>query len=200
MTRKLEYLLLTLLIPAVMGCNGGNEQDKSIASTHPKLEKQLAKDSVTTPVNDANSEELYNRYRITMEEYETEGEYAVKNMYKGTMPALDEKSHESAGTYKSALQEGLREGVNFAGKYTVVSVGCGTTCQYHFIVDRQTGKITERIQSSIGAKFNANSRIFVINPPDSTVNYSNCTNCTPEAYVMENDKLRKLSYETDIQE
>lgn len=198
MISKFKYLLLSLITPAALSCSSGTEEEKTIASTHPKLEEQLERDSVTTPMQAGNSTDLYQRYRITMEEYEQDMSYAVEKVYSGNMPALDERSHPDAGTFKSALRDGLRDGVNFAGKYTVVSVDCGSSCQQHFIVDRENGKITENIQSSVGAKFSANSRIFIVNPPDSTVDYSACNNCTPEAYVMENNKLRKLSYEDEI--
>lgn len=201
MYSKSKYLLLSIITFLFISCSSGNEEDKSIASTHPKLEEQLEEDSLTTPVNWAkpNHDDLYQRYRITMEEYESDGTYSVQQTYQGNMPRLDEGSHPDAGTFRSSFSDGLRDGINFAGKYTVITADCGPNCQQHFIVNRETGKITESVQSSIGAKYSANSRIFIVNPPDSTLDYSNCTNCMPEAYVMENNKLRKLSYEEDIQ-
>lgn len=195
MRSNLKHFLLCLLVPAVMACNNGSEDDKTIASTHPQLEEQLEKDSVTTPVDAANSEDLYQRYRITLEEYENDNAYVVQSIYKGSMPNMDAGSNKEIASHKTALQEGLQEGVNFAGKYTVVTVDCGKPCKQHYIVNRETGKITETIKSSIGAKYSSNSRIFITNPPDSTVDYRECINCMPEAYVMENGKLRKLSYE-----
>lgn len=198
MLNTLKHLLLLFLIPVAVACNSGNEKEKTIASTHPALEEQLADDSLTTPIHNDTSSDLYQRYRITMEEYESDAAYAVQGVYRGSMPLLNESSHPDAGTFKNSLQEGLRNGVNFAGKFTVVTVGCGTTCQQHFIVNRESGEITDKIQSSIGAKYSANSRIFIVNPPDSTFNYSECHSCMPEAYVLENDKLRKLSYEDEI--
>lgn len=195
---KLKHPLLIFIVPALMACSTGNEEEKTIASTHPKLEEKLERDSVRSPVHDASNQDLYQRYRITMEEYEHDGSYAVEGLYSGEMPNLDEGSHPDAGTFRSSLRDGLRDGINFAGKYTVVSVDCGSNCQQHFIVDRETGKITERIQSSRGAKYSSNSRIFIVNPPDASLDYKECLNCTPEAYVMENNKLRKLSYEDEI--
>ena len=74
----------------------------------------------------------------------------------------------------------------------MVTVGCGTTCQEHFVVDRQNGEIIDKVQSSTGAQFNPDSRIFIVNPPDSSLNYVDCPYCEPEAYVLEGGKLRKL--------
>jgi len=200
MLRKIKHPLLLLLVPAVLACSSENEEAKGIASTHPALEEELAEDPVTSPVHNSENEEIYQRYRITMEDYVTDDRYTTESMYDGSLADLDENSHPDAGTFRTSLQEGLRNGVNFAGKYTVVTVGCGSTCQQHFIIDRTTGKIIEKIQSSIGAKYSSDSRIFIVNPPDSTINYSECNYCTPEAYVLEENELRKLSYEHEIQQ
>ncbi|MBC5774847.1 hypothetical protein H8S95_12290 [Pontibacter sp. KCTC 32443] len=192
MYKNLKYPLLLLLTISFLGCNSGTNEDKSISSTHPKLEKQLARDTANLAMRNEENADLYQRYRITTEEYEKSGNYNVPNMYRGKLASVDESSHTDARTFKTALREGLAKGVNFAGKYTVVTVGCGTACQQHFIVDRESGKIVEKIQGSAGARYNANSRVFILNPPDSTINYRDCRNCTPQAYAMENGKLKRI--------
>ena len=190
---KLNKVYLLAAAIALTACQQDRErQDEgSLAETHPKLEKQLDKKAVSEPITEGRNPELYQRYRITMEEYQNSGNYDVGNMYRGRLAPLDEKSHSDAGTHKAALREGLKQGVNFAGKYTVVTVSCGTNCQKHFVIDRETGKILDELQSSIGAKYSPNSRLFILNPPDSTINYQVCRNCTPEAYVFENEEFRK---------
>ena len=193
MYKNLKYPLLLLLATIVLACDS-NTEDKSIGSTHPKLEKQLARDTANLSMRNEENEDLYERYRITTEEYEKSGDYAVGNMYRGRLAPVDEASHTDARTFKSALRDGLAKGVNFAGKYTVVTVGCGTACQQHFIVDRETGKITDKVQGSAGVKYSSNSRIFILNPPDATINYKECQNCTPQAYELVNGKLKKLDH------
>ncbi|WP_125185174.1 hypothetical protein [Botryobacter ruber] len=184
-----------LLACTLFACQSGDSDDKSLGSTHPKLEKQLRKDSVRTPISSDERPDLYQRYRITMEKYETKSDFKVEEKYTGELAPLDEKSHPEATRYKSALLKGMEAGINFADKYTVVTVGCGTACQYHYVVDRQTGKVTDKIQSSAGARYSVNSRIFIINPPDAAINYEECTYCTPEAFVIENGKFRRISEE-----
>lgn len=186
----LPYLLLLPLL--LLGCREADDRDKGLAGTHPELAKDLAKDSLSVPYNDEASEELYNRYRITTEQYMESGNYSVANMYRGRLAPLDEGSHIDAPTFSSVLRKGLEEGVNFAGKYTVVSVGCGTNCQQHYVIDRETGKVLDKVQSSMGASFSADSRLFIVNPPDAAMNYKSCTDCTPKAYVFENSKFRVL--------
>lgn len=186
-----------LLCMAMLGCQSGSDEGKTIASTHPVLEEQLQDDSVRTPITSNENPALYQRYRIMMEEYNTESSYRVQDVYSGRLAPLDEASHADARQFKSAIQKGLQEGVNFAGQYTVVSAGCGTSCQTHFVVDRQSGKIVDKIQGSRGASYSSNSRLFILNAPDPSIDYDACSECTPEAYVLENGRLRKLSEENN---
>ena len=195
MIRKIIIYECLLLFFSVLSCQSGEDEEKSVSSTHPKLEKQLKKDSVRTPITSDERPGLYQRYRITMEKYETRSDFKVEGRYSGELAPLDENSHPEASKYKSALLKGMEAGINFADKYTVVTVGCGTACQYHYVVNRQTGKVTDKIQSSAGARYNLNSRIFIINPPDAAINYEECTYCTPEAFVIENGKFRRISEE-----
>lgn len=185
---KLALLLCTL---TVMSCQSDTEEG-TIASTHPELAEQLAEDSVTMPISDNQNPALYQRYRITMDEYLSSGQYDVGDMYRGRLAPLDESSHTDTRTYRTALTEGLEAGVNFAGRYTVVNVACGANCQMHYVVDRQTGEVLDKLQSRLGAEFSANSRLFIINPPDATMDYNGCPDCAPEAYVFEDGQFTRL--------
>ncbi|WP_299757468.1 hypothetical protein [uncultured Pontibacter sp.] len=189
-TTKWPYLLLLPL--TLLGCQQGNENEDGLASTHPELAEDLAKDSLTVPYNDSTDRDLYDRYRISTEQYLNSGDYNVGNIYRGKLAPLDESSHTDAHTHRAVLQQGLEQGVNFAGKYTVVSIGCGTNCQEHFVIDRETGKVLDKIQSSTGASFNAQNHLFIVNPPDSAINYNACADCEPVAYKFENMKFQQL--------
>lgn len=191
-TRKnLTKLTLSLCTLTVISCQT-NTEEGTIASTHPQLARQLAEDSVTMPITDNKNPGLYQRYRITMEEYRRSGQYDVGDMYRGRLAPLDESSHTDTRTYRTALREGLEAGVNFAGKYTVVTVDCGNSCQLHYVVDRESGKVLDKLQSNVGASYTADSRLFIINPPDALLNDAECHDCTPEAYVFEEGQFQQL--------
>ncbi|RIJ41505.1 hypothetical protein [Pontibacter oryzae] len=167
--RNILWLVLPLAISA---CQESARQENDIASTHPELSEKLSRDSLTLPYTDTTNRKLYDRYRITTEQYMHSGDYGVGTMYRGKLAPLDESSHSDAPTHRSMLQKGMKEGVNFAGKYTVVSISCGTNCQQHYVIDRETGKVLDKIESRMGATFNTKSRLLIINPPDSTRNYA----------------------------
>lgn len=190
----LAYLLLPLSFVAVMGaaCQQQTDEEKTIASTHPKLEEHLQRDTVRMPITSEENPELYQRYRLRMEAYQSDEAFRIQEAYQGRLAPLDENSHSDTRKFRTALRDGLKQGINFAGQYTVVTVGCGTTCQEHYVVNRKDGKVLDKVQSSTGAQYSPDSRIFIVNPPDSSLNYMDCPYCEPEAYVFENDKFKKL--------
>lgn len=191
--KNISYLLLPLTVATLLAaCQQQTDEEKTLASTHPKLEKRLERDSLRAPDTLENNPEIYQRYRLRMDAYQSDEAFRVKEAYKGRLAPLDQESHTDAGKFRTALQNGLKQGINFAGHYTVVTVGCGTTCQEHYVVDRTDGKVLDKVQSSVGAKYSADSRIFIVNPPDSSLNYVECPYCEPEAYVFEQGKFHPL--------
>jgi hypothetical protein len=67
-------------------------------------------------------------------------EYRVA-VSRGRVTPLNLRSHTLARRYRTLLRQQQRdEGVNFAGRYTLASVGCGTGCSITAIVDARTGK------------------------------------------------------------
>src|SRR5690606_2298271 len=79
---------------------------------------------------------------------------------------VDLDSFKGARTFKTKLTEGGKAGPNFAGHYTVVTFGCGTQCQDNWIIDSISGKIYDRFYSVIGQKYQLDSTLMIINPPD----------------------------------
>lgn len=43
--------------------------------------------------------------------------------------------------YRTRIGNGAAQGVNFAGHYAMIEIGCGTSCRFAFIVDLQTGRV-----------------------------------------------------------
>jgi len=56
-------------------------------------------------------------------------------------PKVNLKSHPDARTYRTVLRRGVAEGPNFAGHYSVVGWGCGTSCVQFAVVDVKSGKV-----------------------------------------------------------
>jgi hypothetical protein len=84
-------------------------------------------------------------------------------IYKGELKDPDFKTNPEAKSFITRIKEGCKEGVNFAGHYTLIYWGCGTACQYGVVVDRKTGKIFNGYLSSLGSEFKADSKLIIFN-------------------------------------
>jgi hypothetical protein len=62
-------------------------------------------------------------------------------VYKGKRAPLNLRSAKNANTFRTRLREGAKEGVNFAGHYTLVQWGCGTGCLDVGVIDVKTGTV-----------------------------------------------------------
>ena len=93
-------------------------------------------------------------------------QYRVTQRYNGRPAPVNLNSPE-ARRFRTVLTNGARRGPNFAGHYTVVTWGCGTSCQSMAIVDARTGRVyMTGITASLGVKHQLNSRLLVVNPPE----------------------------------
>jgi hypothetical protein len=67
-------------------------------------------------------------------------EFSVTDIYRGK-PAPVDLSTPNALNFKTRLTEEAAKGPNFAGHYTVVTWGCGTSCVVVSLVDAKTGAV-----------------------------------------------------------
>jgi hypothetical protein len=79
-------------------------------------------------------------------------------------------------------------GTNFGGHFNLARWGCGTSCINGAITDLKTGLVYDIPAASLGYEFRINSRLLVVNPPDSTGNYDNCSYCEPELWLWNDHK------------
>ena len=117
-------------------------------------------------------------------------DYRADAAFKGSPAAVVTEGSKLARTYRTRLREGAAKGPNFAGRFTLVSWGCGASCQEWAVVDARTGQVSEwMIRTSVGAEFRADSRLLLVDTPKLAAEAfggkvpANCTDCgTPGAY------------------
>jgi hypothetical protein len=103
-------------------------------------------------------------------------DFPVSPRYRGK-PAPVRLVTQQARMYRTVLREGARHGPNFAGHYTIVTWGCGTSCLEFAIVDARTGNVyfppfdvafgsnlkQERLQrSDEPLQFHTHSRLLIV--------------------------------------
>jgi hypothetical protein len=98
--------------------------------------------------------------------------------------------------YRTKLREGAARGPNFAGRYTVVTWGCGTGCQILAVVDARTGQLSrETLLLAQGARFKRTSTLLLADPVDTTVKRPTepCSSCgTPAYYRWTGERFRPV--------
>lgn len=125
-------------------------------------------------------------------------DFPATRMYEGVPAPVDLRSNPTAPSYRTRLRQGSRKGPNFAGRYTVVSWGCGSNCETTMIVDADTGRVYDGIGDERGAEFKLTSDLLIADPalpPDLNAYTDNPTDSLPIRYYVWKGHEFKLIYE-----
>ena len=68
-------------------------------------------------------------------------DYSVGERAPATLTPADVRSGAEAHRYRTVLRRSDREPPNFAGHFTIVTIGCGTSCARLAVVDRSSGRV-----------------------------------------------------------
>ena len=67
--------------------------------------------------------------------------------------------------FRTRIRDGARKGPNFAGRFTVVVWGCGSSCQIIAVVDAKTGGLSEQtLRTTNGVEYRRESRLLIADP------------------------------------
>jgi hypothetical protein len=128
-------------------------------------------------------------------------EYRAEDSFEGPPAALATGSSRLARAYRTRLREGVKAGPNFAGHFTLVAWGCGSSCQEWAIVDARTGRVFDwLVRSTAGAEFYPNSRLLIVDSPKRVAEMfggsvpADCAVCgTPDAYEWSGTEWRAIA-------
>lgn len=123
---------------------------------------------------------------IKFEPYIGFDDFKVKAIDHKKYTDLDLKSNKRANNFRTRLREGFKaDTANFAGHYTFVYFGCGSPCQASLVIDRKTGKVYDSPSASLGYDFRVDSKMLIVNPPDTSGFYDYCSYCKPIIYIFD---------------
>ncbi|MGH6804866.1 MAG: tetratricopeptide repeat protein [Methyloceanibacter sp.] len=94
-------------------------------------------------------------------------DFQVREIYKGRTHFPDFKGRDSEfADFRTRISNGLKEGPNFAGHYSIIVVGCGTGCRVVYIADNRTGKVFDfprggEDNQMLELKFRVDSRLLI---------------------------------------
>ena len=211
---KTTFAIFTLTLLAVWSCNDNGQ------SVSTRDNQDLKRDSLTNEVTkktqktialiyESEDIKLYgdttiNKDKISyasikFEPYIGFDDFKIKVVDHRKYADLDIKSNIIASNYQTRLREGYKvDTANFAGHYTFVYFGCGSPCQGSLVIDRKTGKVYDSPSASLGYDFRVDSRMLIVNPPDTSGFYDDCVYCKPIIYIFDEqtktftEKAKKL--------
>ncbi|MGC4128939.1 MAG: hypothetical protein QM564_05125 [Bergeyella sp.] len=102
--------------------------------------------------------------------------------------------------YRTMIKQSFEKNeTNFAGKYIIDYWGCGSPCATGIAINGKNGKLIEIPSASAGYdspyKFRKDSRLLIINPPDSLGYYISGGVYDPELYYLDTLKSKFIKLE-----
>jgi hypothetical protein len=68
--------------------------------------------------------------------------YPATDIYSRPVRMPDFQGRDrNAKDYRTRIRNGIKEGPNFAGRYKVIQIGCGTGCTFVYVADVSTGRV-----------------------------------------------------------
>lgn len=116
--------------------------------------------------------------------------------YSGEVVMPDFSGSESEfRTFRTRIAEGIhKQGISFAGHWTLIEIGCGTNCQFGYAVDLSDGSITPM---PIGGEGYGDTQLYH-EPYSNLLKATWTTGWAPEGrcmigqWLLENDAFREL--------
>lgn len=67
--------------------------------------------------------------------------YPARGRLSGNTVMPDFKGRDrELNSFRTRIRDGMRQGPNFAGRYTLIQIGCGTGCSFVIVANNQTGR------------------------------------------------------------
>lgn len=127
-------------------------------------------------------------------------------MYTGELvaPNFEGNPYACDKEYVDFITEGCKNnGINFAGRYTIIQKSCGCMCEHIFIVDRSNGEIftegmlaTAEGEGRFGFTYKKDSKMIIVDSglftDDNFTHYICFYKTAPEIYVWKSKRFKKL--------
>ncbi|TAZ43704.1 hypothetical protein [Rhizobium ruizarguesonis] len=91
----------------------------------------------------------------------------VFRVYDGPRNFPDFSGRDSKfSTYRTRITNGMTDGPTFAGEYSVIQIGCGTSCSFVYVADNRTGEVFDapvggEDNLSLDLKYDVGSRLMI---------------------------------------
>lgn len=111
--------------------------------------------------------------------------------YRGAAAAVDFSTEPLARAFEQIIERDVEAiGVNFAGRYAVITWSCGEDCQNSAIINVQNGSIIDYgILAAYGLAYSPDSRLLIVNPEANLPSNENAdVSYVTDYYVFDEDE------------
>ncbi len=132
-------------------------------------------------------------------------DYPVKTRLKGK-PVLPKFTGDTA-QFRTRIRNGMKDGPNFAGHFSLIEIGCGGSCIFTFLIDARTGKVVDFPLGGeefyqLQLKYRLDSTLLQADWMDTSVgSYDTCirrfydiSSGTPKQVSQESRKIEQSGY------
>jgi hypothetical protein len=124
-------------------------------------------------------------------------DYPTKTYLKGK--SVLPKMTESVVHFRTRIRNGMKAGPNFGGHYTLIEIGCGTSCIFAFLIDARNGRVVDfplggEENYQLQMKYGIDSTLLQAEWMDTSV--GDYDTCVRAYYDIGSGNLTKVSSET----
>ncbi|WP_105436504.1 hypothetical protein [Neorhizobium tomejilense] len=125
-------------------------------------------------------------------EYAPFTDFPVKSPYSGQSKAPDFAGRDKKFySYRTRIKKGLEAGPNYAGEFSIIQFGCGTSCSVVFIANNRTGQVFDFPFSGEGfgpteLRYRATSSLLMITRRDGR-------DCVMESMTFTNNTWNQIA-------
>jgi hypothetical protein len=164
--KQIKYGLVAVTLTTSIVVNAKSWTDALIDKVVDKVAEAIHIGKSPIQASASNDTSKTSRTEATTSQYNY-SDYPITNIYTGKPAKLNLASNKNARSFKTRLNEGLQDGVNFAGSYSIVTWGCGTECMAGAMVNVQTGQVIDLPEVGFEQGIQKDSALYVVNPnPD----------------------------------
>lgn len=169
---------------------GQSTTDKLLKASIPNKVDTIFQDDYELVVKEADGQvNIWRKFNPK----KTFEDYPVLKKFTGQIPKnLNFSTCKYGKLYETLSRVAADEGPTFAGHYAFARMGCGTSCQVSTIIDLTTGNVYAGTEAAGGYQYQIDSKIIVVNPPDSSGLYYPCFYCIPEQYLWTNNSFKRI--------
>lgn len=122
-------------------------------------------------------------------------------IFRGPFAKPDFRSLPRSEMYKTRILDGAKQGVNFAGHYAIVRIGCGTGCTFSYLINLKSGNISDfpfsgEVYSMLGFEHRPSSNLIKVSWSEFLDRDYDKPICVRQELVLEKSELRLLEKST----